>query len=249
MIQARNLAIALNGQLIVSRLSFESESHKVIAIMGPSGCGKSTLLRGLMGIHRFSEGEFSINGQFSNACHWTEQQNVFTLVPQIPLLLPWKTLLNNVAMAAPRSDSQEVTQSKAKELLHVVGLADAMHKYPWQVSQGMAARTSFARTLMLASEVLLLDEPFAAIDATTRFRLQLWLLEKIKELNLQAIIVTHDPRESLLLADEVIILRGTPASIGKVITLPERAKRQNSDWIYSSEAGALERQIRVELDL
>ncbi|NBW81657.1 ABC transporter ATP-binding protein [bacterium] len=248
MISVRNLDVCLEGKKILQRVSFTSVQKGMIAIMGPSGCGKSTLLKAFMGIHSISNGEIHASGRSWKASEWTAQQTLFTLVPQVPMLLPWKTVLENVAIAGGQvSASGHI--SKAKELLSVVGLSDSEKLYPWQISQGMAARVSFARTQMMNSPVLLLDEPFAAIDATTRFKLHRWLLEKIDELNLQAMIVTHDPREALLLADKIVILGSRPATVLRELDLPPLQTRKEPDWIFGPDAGKIEREIRSALDI
>lgn len=247
MISARGLEVTLDHRKILSGINFDSVPGGVVAVMGPSGCGKSTLLRALMGLHTFDSGELCWSNQRVQASTWSKKQSVFTLVPQIPLLLPWKTLIQNVALAAAPSANPDTAIQKAAELLGVVGLMDAQSYYPWQVSQGMAARASLARTLMMESQVLLLDEPFAAIDATTRFKLQRWLLETISALSIQAIMVTHDPREALLVGDVVIVLGGRPAQVVTKFELPSRNKRAEPDWIFGIQAGELEKQIRASL--
>lgn len=248
MISLRELEVNLDSRTILSGVSFSSAREGVVALMGPSGCGKSTLLKALMGIHRCQSGELVVEQNVFQASEWNEKQTVFSLVPQVPLLLPWKTIRDNVAFAASAQGQSTVSQQRASELLSTFGLADAENLYPWQVSQGMAARASFARTLMIESQVLLLDEPFAAIDATTRFKLQRWLLETLDRLKIEAIMVTHDPREALLVADQIIILGGRPALVVEEIKLPERTKRQEPDWIFGTQAGHLEKQIRLALE-
>jgi NitT/TauT family transport system ATP-binding protein len=247
MISAHGLQVSLDNKIILSEVSFDSVHGGVAVVMGPSGCGKSTLLKSLMGIHAFDAGELTLNDKKFQAVSWGKSQSFFSLVPQVPLLLPWRTVEQNVALAADLSLPPAVAAAQAQDLLHIVGLSDAKHLYPWQVSQGMAARASLARTLMIKSDVLLLDEPFAAIDATTRFKLQCWLLETISNLKIEAFIVTHDPREAVILADEIFILGGKPAKVVKKIRCPPRPTRRRPEWIFGQEAGELEMQIRDAL--
>jgi ABC-type nitrate/sulfonate/bicarbonate transport system ATPase subunit len=247
MISLRGLEITLDRKKILTDVGFDSVPNGVVAIMGPSGCGKSTLLKALMGIHKFDAGEMRFRDSIVQAVRWTKAQSYFSLVPQVPLLLPWRTIQQNVALAATPATPADKALVRANELLEVVGLSDALEQYPWQISQGMAARASLARTLMMSSQVLLLDEPFAAIDATTRFKLQSWLLETISKLKIEAFIVTHDPREALILADEIIILGERPARIVKKLTCPDRNVRRSPGWLFGLEAGELERQIRDSL--
>jgi NitT/TauT family transport system ATP-binding protein len=217
--------------------------------MGPSGCGKSTLLKALIGVIECSFGEIKQDTHSPKPLtQWNIAQDIFSLVPQSPLLLPWKTALENVLLAAPADEPLESARNRAVALLDRVELAGSEKLYPWQVSQGMAARISLARTMMLKSRVLLLDEPFAAIDATTRFNLQRWMLDLVDGLRQSAVLVTHDPREAILLADEVIVLNGRPATIRTRFKTPERSARRDPEWIFSAEAGGLEQHIRSALE-
>jgi NitT/TauT family transport system ATP-binding protein len=248
MISLSDIDVELDGGKILGGVSFTSVADGVVAIMGPSGCGKSTLLKALMGLVKCSGGQIKIGEKICDAAYWNTKQSIFTLVPQVPLLLPWLSLLDNIRLAGESDKAKDEVTKKATDLLEIVGLSESGHLFPWQVSQGMAARASLARTLMIESQVLLLDEPFAAIDATTRFRLQQWLLATIAKLKIQAMMVTHDPREALLIADKIIVLRGRPAKVGNTFDLPERSARNSPDWIFGEAAGQLEKQIRAALD-
>lgn len=248
MISLTDIDVELDGGKILGGVSFTSVSDGVVAIMGPSGCGKSTLLKALMGLAKCSGGQIKIAEKIHSAPDWSSKQSIFTLVPQVPLLLPWLSLIDNIKLAGDSDKTKDTATKKATDLLSIVGLAESGHLFTWQVSQGMAARASLARTLMIESQVLLLDEPFAAIDATTRFRLQQWLLATIAKLKIQAMMVTHDPREALLIADKIIVLRGRPAKVGHTFELPERSVRNSPDWIFGEAAGQLEKQIRAALD-
>ncbi|NBO38312.1 ABC transporter ATP-binding protein [bacterium] len=249
MISIQGLSLALDGHLILADVSFKIRAKSVVALMGPSGCGKSTLLKALVGVLRCSEGHLLLSeGKSHLLMQWNDQQKEFALVPQSPLLLPWRTVLENILIAAPEGGDKQQAIDKAKELLRRVELEGSQHLYPWQISQGMAARVSLARTLMIKSGVLLLDEPFAAVDATTRFKLQRWLLELVDTLHQTAVLVTHDPREALLVADEILILNGKPARMIEHIELPERSQRLLTDWIFGPSAGMLEKKIRSALE-
>lgn len=248
MISLTDIDVELDGGKILAGVSFTSVTDGVVAIMGPSGCGKSTLLKALMGLVKCSSGQIKIGEKIFHAADWSADQSIFTLVPQVPLLLPWLSLLDNIKLAGESDKTKDTATKKATDLLSIVGLSESGHLFPWQVSQGMAARASLARTLMIQSQVLLLDEPFAAIDATTRFRLQQWLLGTIAAFKIQAMMVTHDPREALLIADKIIVLSGRPAKVGHSFELPERSVRNSPDWIFGEAAGQLEKQIRAALD-
>lgn len=249
MINITQLSISLGGRQILQDIGFEIPTKSLIAIMGPSGCGKSTLLKALMGLEKCSSGSLHIEGRAPiPLAQWTLKQTTFGLVPQLPLLLPWKNALANILTAAPTDMNPSDANEQALRFLDRVGLREAEKLFPWQLSQGMAARVSLVRTLMMKSDVLLLDEPFAAIDATTRFHLQKWLLELVESFGQTALLVTHDPREALFLADKILVLNGKPATLSRTFELPSRTNRADSDWIFSSEAGHLEKELRSALE-
>lgn len=248
MIEIRDLAVTLGSSPILHNINLKIREKTLTALMGPSGCGKSTLLKALMGITPCSSGSFHRHEQdIQLLTHWNAEQRIFGLVPQSPLLLPWKTVLENILTARPREQSATEAKREALQLLQRVGLAEACDLYPWQLSLGMAARVSLARSLLLSHEVLMLDEPFASIDATSRFSLQGWLLELVEKLGQTALLVTHDPREALLLADEIVVLKGKPACVAERITLPAKSRRRDPDWIFGGESGSLEKSLRALL--
>ncbi|MBM3381401.1 MAG: ABC transporter ATP-binding protein [Betaproteobacteria bacterium] len=249
MIEISRLGLSLGQTPILQNISFGLPEATLVAVMGPSGCGKSTLLKGLIGVLPCSEGELKQDNQPGISLkEWNTSQSIFSLVPQSPLMLPWKNALENILLAAPADEPRSAAHKRALELLERVELSGSERLFPWQLSQGMAARISLARTMMLKSKVLVLDEPFAAIDATTRFNLQRWMLDLVDGLRQSAVLVTHDPREAILLADEVVVLNGKPATVRTRFNTPARSIRRNPEWIFSAEAGALEQHIRRALE-
>gem|GEM_PF-1008043 len=184
-----------------------------VCLLGASGSGKSTLLRILMGLEGGAEGSVEIGGAVHDLAGWTRAQTVFGLVPQAPLLFPWKTVEKNLELALPKGTQKAEARERIASLLQVVGLEKNARQYPWQISLGMASRVSFARALLVPSRALLLDEPFAALDALTRRGLQDWLRARLSESRLPCIFVTHDVREALAIATRIVVLGGTPASL------------------------------------
>ncbi|MEY4065162.1 MAG: hypothetical protein RIR26_1370 [Pseudomonadota bacterium] len=248
MIEIRDLAVTLGSSPILESVDLEIRPKTLTTVMGPSGCGKSTFLRALMGITPCTSGTLRVQGQEPQSLKtWSTGQQIFGLVPQSPLLLPWKTVLENILTARPPNKSAVEAEQRAIELLQRVGLTEARDLYPWQLSLGMAARVSLARSLLVENQILLLDEPFASIDATSRFQLQCWLLELVERMGQTALLVTHDPREALLLADEILVLNGKPATVTQRFALPEKQRRKGPDWIFSAESGSLEKSLRALL--
>lgn len=179
---------------------------EVVALLGPSGCGKSTLLRLAGGLDTPSTGRVLVDGQPVRA-----YEPRCAVVFQEPRLLPWRTLERNVAYGLPRGTPGETARAEVAHWLSVVGLADFAKHRPRQVSGGMAQRAALARALARRPGVLLLDEPFAALDALTRLRMQDLLAEVQREAGTTVLLVTHDVDEALHLADRVVLLGAATA--------------------------------------
>jgi len=201
------------GQFAVEDISLQVNEGDFIAIVGPSGCGKSTFMKLTTGLKMPSQGSIHIGGQ-----PVTGPLKISGMSFQAPSLLPWRSTLDNVLLPLEivqpyrthfRSKRDEYT-AKARELLASVGLAGYEDKFPWQLSGGMQQRASICRALVHEPKMLLLDEPFGALDAFTREELWCTLrdLQAAKKFNV--ILVTHDLRESVFLADTVYVMSKSP---------------------------------------
>jgi NitT/TauT family transport system ATP-binding protein len=204
------------GVLAVDHVSFEANPGEFVSIVGPSGCGKSTLLRLIAGLIPLSDGSISVNG-----LEVTEPRQDVALMFQRPTLLPWRTALQN-ALLPPKLGGklEEAAERQAYELLDLVGLNGFEHTYPRHLSGGMQQRVALARLLMVGVDVLLLDEPFAAVDQLTRERLNLELLRVHDRMSATALLVTHNITEAILLADRVIVMTPRPGRIADLIDVP-----------------------------
>ena len=204
------------GVLAVDHVSFEARTGEFVSIVGPSGCGKSTLLRLIAGLIPLSEGRIAVND-----LEVTEPRQDVALMFQRPTLLPWRTALQN-ALLPPKLGGKldEAAERQAYELLELVGLNGFEHTYPRHLSGGMQQRVALARLLMVGVDVLLLDEPFAAVDQLTRERLNLELLRVHERLSATALLVTHNITEAILLADRVIVMTPRPGRIADAIDVP-----------------------------
>lgn len=190
----------LQKDTVLKNIHLKLSPGTLTTILGPSGCGKSTLLRVLMGLEK---SDYKSNYTFS-------------LVPQTPYLFPWKTVFENIVLGVFQ-EKKILTKSELSErvlsILNVVGLKNIENKFPFEISVGMSQRVSFARAMINPFEVLLLDEPFSALDALTRYELQNWLLKMIKEQNGYGIFVTHDISEAIYLSHNIYIFSAIPATV------------------------------------
>jgi NitT/TauT family transport system ATP-binding protein len=204
------------GVLAVDHVSFEARPGEFVSLVGPSGCGKSTLLRLIAGLIPLSAGRIAVNGS-----EVTEARQDVALMFQRPTLLPWQTALQNALLPRKlRGRVDEAAEREAYELLDLVGLTGFEHTYPRHLSGGMQQRVALARLLMVGVEVLLLDEPFAAVDQLTRERLNMELLDVHQRTSATALLVTHNITEAVLLADRVIVMTPRPGRIADVLDVP-----------------------------
>jgi NitT/TauT family transport system ATP-binding protein len=204
------------GVLAVDHVSLEARPGEFVSIVGPSGCGKSTLLRLIAGLIPLTDGGIAVNG-----LDVTEPRQDVALMFQRPTLLPWRTALQN-ALLPPKLGGKldDSAERRAYELLDMVGLSGFEHTYPRHLSGGMQQRVALARLLMVGVDVLLLDEPFAAVDQLTRERLNLELLRVHERMSATALLVTHNITEAILLADRVVVMTPRPGRIADVIDVP-----------------------------
>jgi len=186
---------------VLRDVSFEVRAGEVLAILGTSGCGKSTLLRATAGLDAASSGSVAIDGA---PVRGVDPRCAFAF--QEPRLLPWHTLQANIAIGLPPGVSAREGKAKVARLLELVGLQDFAKHRPREVSGGMAQRASLARALARNPGVLLLDEPFGALDALTRIKMQDLLLDVHRAEPTTVLLVTHDVDEALQLADRIIVL-------------------------------------------
>ena len=208
--------------LAVDHVSMEAAPGEFVSIVGPSGCGKSTLLRLIAGLIPLSEGSISVNGR-----EVTEPRQDVALMFQRPTLLPWRTALQNALLPPKLGGRLDAdAERQAYELLDLVGLSGFEHTYPRHLSGGMQQRVALARLLMVGVDVLLLDEPFAAVDQLTRERLNLELLRVHERMKATALLVTHNITEAILLADRVVVMTPRPGRIADVIDVPFRRPRE-----------------------
>ena len=205
---ARGVGVEKGGVHILDGVDLEVSAEAFVALIGPSGAGKSTLLGLLAGLEAPSEGSVEKDGAP------LLRPGLVSYMPQTDLLLPWRSVVANVALGLEATGvSKKAARERAAGSLERFGLGGFGGAPPWALSGGMRSRVALLRTALLGRDVLLLDEPFGALDALTRRGLQEWLLGVRDDLAATIVLVTHDVDEALLLADRVVVLSERPASV------------------------------------
>jgi NitT/TauT family transport system ATP-binding protein len=215
-----NITKRFGNLQVVDAFDTEVKKGELVALVGPSGCGKSTLLHIAAGLEMPSSGRMLVNDQLVRGPN-PERMLMF----QENALYPWQTLLQNVAMALEfQKTERQQAQQQAREWLSKVNLKGFEDYYPHQVSGGMRQRAALARAFISNPKVLLLDEPFGALDALTRMTLQDALRTLIREMRPTVLLVTHDVDEALFLADRILVFSPRPAKVLKEFNLQHHEK-------------------------
>jgi NitT/TauT family transport system ATP-binding protein len=209
-----------NSVTAVTDMSFSVAPGELVAVVGPSGCGKSTILNMVSGLYGPTEGQVLIDGEKVTG---TRPEVGFML--QKDLLLPWRSIVENVEFGLEeRPFSKAERRKRALAELKRMQLADFADNYPHQLSGGMRQRAALARTLAIEPELVLLDEPFSALDAQTKLVLQRHFARTIAEAGVTCVLITHDLNEAVIMSDRVVVLSGRPGRVVDefAIDLPHR---------------------------
>lgn len=204
---------------VINNVSLELGQGEFISVIGPSGSGKSTLFQVLAGILHADHGSVTYHGE--------ERRGPFSAyMPQKDLLFPWLTAEDNASLGLTLGGMpKRAARAKVGELLGTFRLDGYAKSYPFELSGGMRQRVALLRTMVMDRPILLLDEPFGALDYLTRTELQLWLSNVCSDLGLSTILITHDVPEALLLSDRIYVLSDKPADVRMVLELPEPRPR------------------------
>ncbi|MBV6681949.1 ABC transporter ATP-binding protein [Bacillus thuringiensis] len=233
-LQFHNVSFHYDEKAIINELNASIQDKEFVSIIGPSGCGKSTLFRLITGLEEVSTGQIELTETKSHPVGY---------MPQKDMLLPWRTIIENAALPLECQGVQKKeAQIKAKELLHKFGLQGYETKYPKDLSGGMRQRVSFIRTLLTGGEVLLLDEPFSALDALTKASLQEWLFEQWKEWEKTILFITHDVEEALFLSNRILVVEQQPITTLTERVVPLDCNRTRKD-LYKPEVLALKDEL------
>ncbi len=217
-----------------------------VAVVGPSGCGKSTLTKLIAGLMKPDSGEVWLHGEKVKS-----PRSTVGMAFQNPVMLEWRTILRNVMLPleiVPTKLSKSQQEDRARSLLKLVGLEGFEDKRPSELSGGMRQRASLCRALVHSPEVLILDEPFGALDAFTRE--DLWqIMHQVKEREpFTGVLITHDLRESIFLADQVVVLSGRPARTQYLLDVPQTGPR-DLDHLYTPEAAEMLAVLRHQIEV
>jgi NitT/TauT family transport system ATP-binding protein len=222
-IKFSKVGLQFGSDQIYDEISFEVNDGEFIAILGPSGCGKSTSLRVIGGLLDISSGLVEVTGKHPKEA-WRELSYVF----QSARLVPWRNALDNVILGMELREvlnDKEARRKMAKELLSLVGLSGDMFKFPSMLSGGERQRVAIARALAVEPKIILMDEPFAALDLNTRNYLRNELIDIWKKTKKTIVFVTHDIDEALILADRIILLSNKPTKVEDTIIIQENRPR------------------------
>jgi NitT/TauT family transport system ATP-binding protein len=228
-------------------VSFQTEEQEFLCLLGPSGCGKTTLLRIIAGLLEPTTGGITFDGTKSGDTLAT------ALVFQEHGIFPWMNVIGNVCFALEmRGVTKKQRHSQAMPLIDRLGLTNFIHSYPYQLSSGMKQRVGLARAMVSGAEMLLMDEPFAALDAQMRLISQQQLLEIHQDYHKPVVYVTHDIDEALLLADRIILMTARPGCIKTEIKVNfPRPRDRNGETVQALARLKMEiwRQIKEEVEL
>ncbi|MEY8338777.1 ABC transporter ATP-binding protein [Lachnospiraceae bacterium 62-35] len=237
-LKVTGLGFSYEGRKVLENLDFEIKEGEFVSLLGTSGSGKSTILKLLTGVLKPEEGKMIADEEEINGI-----SGRFAYMPQNDLLFPWKDILDNVCLYGRIHKKEEEMKKEAMEAMEAFGLAGYEHAYPSALSGGMRQRAAFLRTMLCQAEILLLDEPFGALDVITRGEMQEWLLSMRDRMKKTVLLVTHDMDEAIYLSDRILILGGNPASIKTELPVPEG--KRDRHWLY--EQGELRRRIYDEI--
>lgn len=231
-IEIKNLSKIYKDSIVLDSISLDIKKGDFVTLLGPSGCGKTTLLNILGGFLDFNSGEIKLDSKIYTKSLPLSNDRI--KVFQNYILLPWKDALSQVLFALEsikenRKVNKKILKNRAIESLNLVGLQNHLHKYPHELSGGQQSRVSIARALAVKPQILLMDEPFGALDNFTRINLQNELKNIVKNLQTTCIFVTHDIEEALFLGNKVVVMG---ANGGKILNCIENKIPKDRNDIY-----------------
>lgn len=226
----KNVSKSFDEMEILRDINIEVKEGELVSILGPSGSGKSTIFNILTNLISSDNGEVEVSGELS-------------YMYQKDMMVPWKKVIDNIGIPLIfKGDSKKNSREKVKKHIDEFGLSGFEYKYPSQLSGGMKQRANFLKTYLTSNDIMLLDEPFGALDSMTRRKMQKWLLDLTKKMNSTILFITHDIEEAILLSNRIYVISEKPAIIkGEIeVNLP---KERNEDIVTSDKFVAIKKEI------
>lgn len=234
----KNIKKAFSDTNVLENISFHVNENEFVSILGPSGSGKSTIFNIVSGLLKTDMGKVFIEGE-----DYTGKVGRVSYMYQKDLLLPWKKVIDNVAIPlVVKGETKETSRETARRFFKAFGLEGFEDSYPHELSGGMRQRVALLRTYLFSKDIMLLDEPFGALDAITRSKMHFWLLDVVKSLKSTVLFITHDIEEAIFLSDRIYILSHRPAVIKKEVIV-NLSNRSNKDIVTSIEFNRIKKEI------
>lgn len=215
--------------VVLDNINIKVYEGEFVSILGPSGCGKSTIFNIIANLIDYDNGFVDINGDLS-------------YMYQKDLLLPYKTIIDNVTLPMILNrENKDIAYNKVKKYFNIFGLEGYENKYPSELSGGMKQRANFLRTYITSNDIMLLDEPFGALDSITKFSMQKWLLEVKSKVNSTILLITHDIDEAIMMSDRIYVISKKPSSVKKEFILDKNYyNEENIENIFKLKKEILE---------
>jgi ABC-type nitrate/sulfonate/bicarbonate transport system ATPase subunit len=222
MVELENVCKKFEDRTVLQDITLYLKRGEFVSILGPSGCGKSTLFNIITGFVKEDSGRLFVRDDIG-------------YMQQKDLLLPWKTVLSNVVLPLDiKGRDKNQSRRDAKKYIDMFGLDGYENKYPYELSGGMKQRASFLRTFLCSKEIMLLDEPFGALDSITRGKMQNWILDMKEKLHRSILFVTHDIEEAIVLSDRIYVLSSKPGRVKEEIAV-DFSRDNKGNRLFSQE--------------
>ena len=241
-LRAENVTVTYENEPVIEKVNLTLEKGEIVSLLGASGSGKTTFFNAVAGLYKVDEGRIFLDGE-----DITGKTGRVSYMLQKDLLLAHYTILDNVSLPlVMKGESKKLAREKAREYFELFGLAGCEKKYPSELSGGMRQRAALMRTYLTGNDVVLLDEPFSALDTITKSAMHSWYLDIMREIGLSTVFVTHDIDEAILLSDRVYILSGVPGRITDEIKI-DLPKPRSIDEVTDEEFVRYKRLIRDKI--